>query len=212
MSQVPVLVIAHYDENLDWVNRVRGFEPCIVSKTDPGAHIFQRINRGVEASAYLEYIVKSYDTLAEYTVFVHGHETSWHHEGPMDELLNSLVLRGPYRNINKFYTDDPDHSDDHAGHSLMYIPFPSWRNHLLVSHGMQPYGQHSEIRPCAMFFVHQDLIRRHPRDTYVKLLEAAYACSTKDDGITFEYSWFKIFTGLDDELVWDLEHDQSPYV
>jgi len=201
----PVLVVAHHLENLDWVRRVQGYDVCVVSKSDPSAHIFQPINRGFEASAYLQYIVSRYDELSEYTVFVHGHETSWHHAGRMDALVNSLLpLTGRYRNINKFHTDDPAH----AGHSLGYIHFPLHRNRLLTDHGLRPYEGQTLIRPCAMFLVHRDLIRRHPKGMYQALLDTATADEcTHDTAISFEYCWFKIFTGQDDERTWDIDEN-----
>lgn len=203
------LVVAHHDEDLGWLRRVRaGYAPFVVSKTSPEAHVLQGVNRGYEASAYLEYIVVQYERLPEYVVFVHGHETSWHHAGTMDALVNGLHFRSPYRNINQFSTT----AAGHEGHALTYVPVAPYRRRLLADHGIEPYGDLALVRPCAMFYVHRDLIRRHPRSTYCRLLETSLAPgATKDDAITFEYSWFKLFTGQDCELAWDRAHGQAPW-
>jgi hypothetical protein len=97
------LVVSHYNEDLQWTSLVdmNKYNIVLVSKTLENADIFQPKNIGYEASAFLEYIVKYYDTLPEYSVFVHGHETSWHHRGKMQDLVNNLQLGDKkYKNIN----------------------------------------------------------------------------------------------------------------
>jgi hypothetical protein len=198
------LVVAHFCENLDWIQRVRGYDQiCVVSKTDPNAFIFQGKNLGFEASAFFEYIVNEYDTLSDYTVFVHGHETSWHHVGKMDELANVVaaeILREKrlYRNIN-------------GGPKItVYTPpteiLESF-NETLRNHDLELYGSRTIIRPCAMFYVHRCLIKRNSKSTYSKLLDTSVNShkegSSKKLAMVFEYLWFKIFTGQDDEVRWD---------
>jgi len=71
------VVVAHYKENIDWLKNVRNMKTCVISRQGMAPGIPP--NRGNEASAYLEYIIHNYDTLSDYTVFVHGHRSDWHH-------------------------------------------------------------------------------------------------------------------------------------
>lgn len=98
----PVVVVAHYNEDLSWVSRIK-YKHVIYSKSinDDPSVIFQRINKGNEASAYLQYILDNYHALPEYVFFVHGHDTSWHHEGSIVDIINNTGLMD-YKTLNKF--------------------------------------------------------------------------------------------------------------
>lgn len=193
MSTRVTVVVAHHSENLDWVSRVDGYDVKVVSKTNHEAFIYQPLNKGFEASAYLDYIVRCYEDLSDFTVFVHGHERSWHHEGSMDALINSLDLKATYMNINsphlRFWQPKPD---DIARH-----------NDILQEHGIGPYRA-PKLRPCAMFYVHKDLIRRRGKDVYQSLLDLLLRVDgSKGMATVFEYCWFKLFTDMDDEDAWE---------
>ena len=86
------VVVAHYTEDLSWLSQIakEKYKVCLVSKTKRDADIYQPENFGVEASAYLSYIINNYDSIDEYTIFVHGHECSWHHNGRLQDILNNL--------------------------------------------------------------------------------------------------------------------------
>jgi hypothetical protein len=47
---------------------------------------------GREAMAYLTYIIDHYDCLPSYTVFLHGHERSWHQLAPVAAKIRALNL------------------------------------------------------------------------------------------------------------------------
>ncbi|KAF2704068.1 hypothetical protein K504DRAFT_442990 [Pleomassaria siparia CBS 279.74] len=49
-------------------------------------------NKGPEAMMYLSYTITYYDALPDYTAFIHGHQRSWHQQGDMVELINSLQI------------------------------------------------------------------------------------------------------------------------
>lgn len=50
-------------------------------------------NKGDEVASYLRFIVDYWDTLPEYTAFVHGHDVSWHQMGySMQYILRNLCL------------------------------------------------------------------------------------------------------------------------
>lgn len=66
------LVIARFNEELDWVNQVQADRVFIYNK---GSHLqgsHPLINIGREASSYVYHIIKNYHNLGEYTCFLQG--------------------------------------------------------------------------------------------------------------------------------------------
>jgi len=79
------LVLAHYSEACDWVQRYvnrTGIEVTIYTKgeefpTAPGASVLPLPNVGRESHSYLYHIVQNYHRLANWTVFTEDKEPSW---------------------------------------------------------------------------------------------------------------------------------------
>ena len=187
MTSDVLVVAAHHTEHLDFVQRIR-HPVVVVSKTrdDIPGGMHTPVNKGFEASAYLEYIVAHYDTLAEYTVFVHAHEHSWHHDGALDDLVNSLAFEGQYRNIN---------SERHYGNTDGSVIVPHM--HLFSAVPDMPVPR--RFRLCAQFYAHRDLLRRHPVGVYRALLDTVYtqtSVTSKFHATLFEWCWHAILTGL----------------
>jgi hypothetical protein len=212
------VVVAHYNENLDWTRRLdpARFELVIASKTLPHAHLHVRPNIGYEASAYLRYIIRRYHSLPEYMVFVHGHETSWHHDGNLDDVVNHLIMQHKrYRNINRrdliktFVMDGEDVTDD----QVTVGQLRTWREHKpKLFPGLDflvDAPQSFRCRMCAQFFVHRDLILRHSLSAYNAMWRAMRLsrCGSKDMGIVYEHTWCWLLTGYSDELEWEATDD-----
>ena len=79
------LVVARYNENLNWLRRVtREFRITVYDKsTPPAPNAIPLPNIGREAQTYLHHIVARYETLADLTVFCQGrpfdHAFDFHH-------------------------------------------------------------------------------------------------------------------------------------
>ena len=75
-------------EDLTWV-RCQPYDYAIMTK-DESRHSMHnlRMNRGHEASAYLQFILLHWDHLPERMVFTHGHQHSWH-------VAVRVLLTGP---------------------------------------------------------------------------------------------------------------------
>lgn len=68
------LVVAHYQESLNWLRRVpRAFRVTVYDKGPAPSDAIPLPNHGREAHTYLHHIVERYDALAEVTVFCQGH-------------------------------------------------------------------------------------------------------------------------------------------
>lgn len=180
------VVIAHYNEDLSWVTKLQ-YPFTVISKN--GLPKDTAPNKGNEASSFLEYIVKNYETLNDYTFFVHGHRSSWHHAEPMDEKINRLTCDLPYFNVNDIPPFRILNCQDTTNQILRQYP--------QVEHILGPLNLDSmTFRMGAQFYIHKDAIRSRPLETYQQL----YAFIMKntgqsfEDGLLFERIWHFIFT------------------
>ena len=185
---------SHFKEDLDWLLD----SPWPVTVVDhEGAdphnlkNVFTVPNVGNEATSYLKFIIERYDTLPEYTAFIHGHEHSFHQQGgkPLLELIRTA-------NTQKYD----------------YIPLNNaWRflirSTMLKEHedfykkvGLDPLDV-SVMEPYAQFIVSKNLIKRHPRRYYEFLFDNVHS---KSDAVKLEYAWHLIFGKMS---LWPLKKD-----
>jgi hypothetical protein len=180
------VVIAHYNEDLSWVTNLK-YPFTIVSRN--GVPKDTAPNKGNEASVFLDYIVKNYDTLDDYTAFVHGHRSSWHHAEPMDEKLNRIECTGMYHGLN----DIPPYRIRNCPNTTGQLI----RDYPLVEPILGPIDMDAiSFRMGGQFYVHRDAIRSHPLETYKALLAILLSNTgrSQEDGILFERLWHFIFT------------------
>jgi hypothetical protein len=182
-----VVVIAHYKENLEWVKNLK-YKYVIISKEKYQPE--EKPNKGFEASSYLEYIINNYDDLNEYTIFVHGHRSSWHHTENIDEKINNLVFDKNYYNINENPLSGIGTGEN--SYEKTELIYQSLRQIL----NMDIIIENIYMRGCAQFYVHRDCILRHNKDTYIKLYN--YLMETNEISYwtsrAFEYIYHLIFT------------------
>ncbi|KAF2683579.1 hypothetical protein K458DRAFT_339558 [Lentithecium fluviatile CBS 122367] len=50
------------------------------------------VNKGNEAMMYLSYVINNYDSLPDYSIFIHGHREAWHQEGDIVAMIEYLRL------------------------------------------------------------------------------------------------------------------------
>lgn len=211
-------VISHFNEDLSWVNQL----PCdyiVYSKTKIGEKtILQKENIGNEASSYLEYIIKNYNNLNEWTFFFHGHLTSPHQEYSAIEIINSLDLNkveNKWLNFGNYYNVIlPDKT-------VAYGAFPGESNNrpykaielFFKGLGSKLFGQCPDSvfsYAAAQFVIHKDLIQTNTLETYKKLNEWLYKDGLLLDealGVgrsfyssrLFEWLWYYIFTKKSEE-------------
>lgn len=180
------VVIAHYNEDLSWVTGLN-YPFTILSRhslpPDTG------VNKGNEASVFLDYIVRHYDSLDEYTAFVHGHRSSWHHAEPMDLKLNRLVPTQRYQGLN----DIPPYRIRNCPSTTvqMLCHYPRIES-ILGPIDMDTIS----FRMGGQFLVHRDAIRSRPLETYQALLAVILGNQglSVEDGLLFERIWHLIFT------------------
>lgn len=218
MTIKPNVIVAHYKEALKWTDDIdrERYNVLIFSKTKrEDVEMFQAENKGCEASAYLEYIVKYYDSLPEWSVFVHGHEFSKHHDGKLQDLVNKLEFKAPYFNFNKGswpwnnYRINGVNMKESNAYPVLREVIPTLFSPLKSKFDFDHRTWRGKM--CAQFYVHRDLIKRHSLDDYKTLLNNLYTYThpkhnDKHKAIYFEWLWFFIFTGEYDEKDYYIRH------
>lgn len=194
-SEKLVLAISHYNEDLSWLSTISQYYPfVIVSKTmqqGQGAIILDK-NVGNEVPAYLAYIIRWYETLPEYSVFLHGHNLHWHQFYGIQFILDNFNFGDGYQNFNN-------------------IAFsPSWREskmdglrNIWPSLFQDELGDMPEVfhdRCCAQFIVHRNRIRLRSKTFYERLMhyvltEDSLSADGYHSDMSFymEYIWHYIF-------------------
>lgn len=210
------IVIAHYDEDLSWISKLdlNRFIPRVVSKTKKDAFLYTPINKGYEASAYLEYIIANYDRLSEYTLFVQGAELAWHHEGNLSDIINKLEYTAPYYNFNSWGTDNDPVCKANYPDLLQYFIKDGVHQHIGLNKLLEiwdylfeplsfPQDADWSFKMCAQFYVHRDCILKHSKSIYETMLHRIYSyvgCyPSKHLACCFEWAWHFIFTGNSNE-------------
>lgn len=174
---------SHYKEDLEWLKKSEF--PVTVVHHDGGTEFpkFKETyvipNKGYEASAYLTFIIRRYDSLPEYTAFIHGHETADHQRVPclLTAIRTTNIQKYPFVHLNNSWvykkTEDADgFINKEKFKTLIDIP-----QVVYTSIGAQ-------------FIVHRDLIRKNSLEYYKKLLDHI---ETKNDAQTLEFTWHLIF-------------------
>lgn len=180
------VVIAHYNDDLSWVTNLN-YPFTIISRNKLPKDTIP--NKGNEASVFLEYILQNYDTLSDYTFFVHGHRTAWHHAEPMDQKINRIECNLKYFNLN----DIPP---------FRILDCPATTNQILTMYPQIEYilgpldMDRITFRMASQFYVHRDAIRSRSLETYKQLYEFIMKNNGQsfEDGLLFERIWHFIFT------------------
>ena len=211
-----VIVTSHFNEDLRWLKRSR--YPVVVCDK-PGARPMPfpadpsctlGVNRGQEASAYLQYIVANYDRLPGHVAFIHGHEKAWHQKLPMSMLeaidraridkYDFISLNGVQHSkifsgsaVTNFPRRAQDVEVDHHAHRLLKR---LWDLHLRPIFE-RPFPEHLRFPCCAQFIVSSRAIRRHPKEVYKRLLDMVLDPGNGDSrtvAIAMEWVWHMLFT------------------
>lgn len=188
------VVISRFEEDLSWVQNIE-FNNIIIYEKDKNTK-YSTPNVGNEASSYLKYIIDHYENLPDYTIFLHCHEFSWHHEGSIIDIVNKFKdSQLNYVNLNTHIIlpcPDVRISDGHLdfcsdNFSIFYQQYikPATGKHI-INPGF-PY----EVLGCAQFIVHKNAILKHTKQFYSNL----YDWITTTKVITYlsarylEWSW-----------------------
>lgn len=193
-----ILVVAHYNEDLDWLNLFIGDRiPYIVYTRSNDSFIRHAIpiNKGREPVVYLRYIVDHYFNLPSLIAFIHGHRSSWHQKDPSDIVVALRALQWnkyTYMPLTSIMTETNYQLID--GNEQATVNFHLWQAVLQRELGSPPING-IKAPCCATFVVKREAILAHPKEFYSNisnyLLNNSYADHLT--ARTLEYTWHLIF-------------------
>lgn len=190
------IVIARYNENLDWLKKFNNLNIKVYDKGEDLIHNSKKLpNIGREAHTYLTYIVENYDNLDDVTIFTQGN--------PLDHVSD----------IDQFNIDD-----NFTGYKTFVEYYGNFVNGEIISRKQQPgaywmsFGMRSQVTPkdiyrflygteipdcwvavCAIFAVDKKTILKHPKQKYEELLKLFNRPDYNWMAYVLEYSWTLMF-------------------
>jgi hypothetical protein len=200
------IIVAHYEENLEWIKNRSGQyydKVCVYHKgnsqwKNPGfSHWIPLKNVGREAHTYLTHIINNYDRLAEITIFLQGHIHDHTQGYNIFDLLYRTHKRGLFAPIVTEYSNwgyithvDPWLSDL-LSERMKGADFTFGEFYAQVFEKNPPV----QIKNCwaGLFGVHRDRILRYPKAFYEKLIKYLDNHSNPENGHYFERLWYHLF-------------------
>jgi len=170
----------------------------------------------------LGYIVRYYDELPSFTLFLHGHDDHWHQIYNMHYIVHHLDFSETYRNINNYWVNDRNSSSNTYMRRLQLLwnelfqdelgPMPSQvspsarltMSKLLYSSIYPFILLQFQDKCCAQMLVHRDAIRTRSIDFYRRLDRfVTHQGNDADEGdgyhtsmsYVMEFVWHYLFGG-----------------
>lgn len=140
-------------------------------------------NIGLEVTSYLDFIIKRWDSLPERTVFLHGHEDSYHQKSGRHllELIRDANPKYPYVSLNNSWRCV------NSDAQLSAI------SHSIVKFGITELPMRFITDSSAQFIVSREAIQRYPKEVYQELYHIPV---DRTDATSAELClWTKMFTG-----------------
>jgi hypothetical protein len=163
-----IVVVSRFKEDPDFLKKL-DFKTLIYEKENPLNKYNVEKNKGNEASVYLKYIIDHYDNLSEYTIFLHCHDISWHHEGSIINIINNNKnIHHTYTNLNNFLLgnmEDLDKSNNDIGIYFRTFIRPAVGPNLLYPNFTKG------VKGSAQFIVHKNNILNHSKLFYQNIYE-----------------------------------------
>ncbi len=197
-SLTKMIVVSHYNEDLDWLDLFIGEQiPHIVytRSSDSLARHTIPVNKGREAVVYLRYIVDYYSNLPSVIAFVHAHRTSWHQKDPSDVVVALRALQWNkynYMPLTSAMTNSIFKLN--TGDLQATVNYELWQAVLRKELGPPPPNG-IQAPCCASFVVKREAILAHPKMFYSNISDYILASQYSDQktGRTLEYTWHLIF-------------------
>lgn len=198
------IVVARYNESLDWIDSEIKPYVKIFNKGANIAdyeHIFNLRNVGKEGNTYLEYIIKNYDNLPNYVLFTQADLYDSHiksHHVTQDDIkyiINNIdIIDNNYIGLNRTRGNDGWNRFNDGKDPVQKYGIPKLQKHLK---DMWTETFNSELpneivtNYCAIFLVKKESILNHSIDIYktlnkILLKDAMY-------GFALERLWTTLF-------------------
>lgn len=166
------LVVAYYNENLNWLNDVRDYKITIYNKSNteiPGTIKLENIGR--EMQTYFHHIVNNYDNLSEWVFFTQANPFDHvrNYKLILEDFPNSLVYNKLNMNDCYFFTDGVFRTklvslSSGRPHHFAVLDIDSLWKQLFKSN---PIEQYEFVAGC-IFCVSREQIRKRDKSFYEK--------------------------------------------
>lgn len=215
------VIVHHYNEDLTWLKNIN-YPYTIYSRTQKNQENvnFLDHDKGVEAFAYLKFIIDNYDNLPENMIFVHAHRISWHQDDYIDNIINKLDLSEDFLNFNNcniipFEKNEPETVEEHYYHRLncrsqfrrsYKLWFEDIWNELFHNEIILP--EKIECKAAAQFLVNKKNVLKRSKAFYInivnwlmntdideklKITKSNVSLSSQISGRILEAVWYLIF-------------------
>lgn len=207
-------VIAHYNENLDWLASIANHTHVYHKGTDQKPpplplNAWHRLpNVGRESHTYLYHMLRNYETLPEITVFLQGdgQELAGNYcfRYPMDYVYNAKnnyfckVAKGRWSNWGRI---------DHEGKWLEMLNSSSMRRANLTLgeffEELLGFPHPTDFPFClrGCFAATRNMIQKHPLDFYRKAISFVNDHPNPEEGHYFERLWRSIFSSGNHDVI-----------
>jgi hypothetical protein len=196
---------------MSWMDGLKGdWIPHVCDVDNPSSNPEFPIpkNKGHEAMVYLSFIIDHYDNLPERTVFVHGHEKSWHQHDDIIPLLKGLKFdaleKEGYVSLRcDWYPSCPAEIKPIQKNALVWGPGVHRQD---AEEGIievwpkffpnEPIPETIASQCCAQFVVTKPTIRKRKKDEYMRMRQWLLDTPLIDDisGRVLEKLWAYIMT------------------
>lgn len=180
------IVVARYKENLDWVKKVPSFFNVKIYNKYEGENLLPNVGR--ESHTYLHHIVKNYDNLPEFTVFVQGNPLE--HSKDFFNLLNKkeiLDSHNFYVGLSDGLITCDENGRPHCGKD--HLPMGKLFEWIFN----EPSPEVFICNSAGQFRVTRDLIRSVPKNIYERALLSVSYDINPIEGFCMERMWLTMF-------------------
>ncbi len=205
------VVVAHYDEDLQWLDKIKDHprvSATVYHKGNdppPGAILLHNVGR--ESHTYLTHIVRNYDRLADLTLFLQGNPVDHApHDVPLNEHIALLAASAARYgcSTNLAWGVEPGFRPTVAGVATSEETFGAWFERVL-GRSMPSVAREASQRasPVAreplLWYVggimgmRRDRLTSRPRAFYEGLLRELDWHVNPAQGHYFERAWYYIF-------------------
>jgi hypothetical protein len=185
-----VVVVANWSYPTGWLED-QPFCYILCQRLMPTAEYNSPFNKGSEATSYLEFIIKRYDSLPPYTIFSHGHLNAWHQIDGVGILWNLRASEYTFASINGIWNRGYHHGN--------YCSIKGLYNLLNLERWLPPLPPDNNAHAymcCSQFIVSRDRIRGKPIELYKTLYNWLRETPLSDaqSGRHLEWIWHLIFS------------------
>lgn len=164
------IVVARFDEDLKWLNDYKSY--CTIY--NKGKHIEEECvtlnNIGREGHTFIHHIVKNYESLADYTMFLQGNPINPHSPNLLSRLNHFIETQEPLPDFT-WISERIVESDFEYIREPYHAGFPNIKFAFEQIFKSQKPPKTFTFGAGAQFMVSKDLIRQRPKEFYQNILD-----------------------------------------